>query len=206
MRKETEQKLKEIAREILETNDFSDTDGLKLKIQKIYDELAILSYLEKENKENDSTPPVIERETEITPTPETEKPIPPDELETIFEPTFDSVKEDMSLKDEFRDTVSLDETEKLFEGRPATGKSVSLNDRLVGKKIQVDLNDRIAFVNRLFNHDQDDFKRTLDALNACKSKSEALDFIQNRVKTKYNWNGKEDIEERFIALIERKFL
>ena len=35
---------------------------------------------------------------------------------------------------------------------------------------------------------------------------EAKNYIENNVKMKYNWIGKEDVEERFMILIERKFL
>jgi hypothetical protein len=124
----------------------------------------------------------------------------------LFEPKFDSIKEDFSLKDEFKDTVSLDETEKLFETKRTETKSISLNDKLLGKKIQVGLNDRIAFVNSLFDYNQSDFNRILNELNEFETEIEAKSYIQNSIKTKYNWSGKEDVEERFILLVERKFL
>lgn len=127
-------------------------------------------------------------------------------LEDLFEPTFDSIKEDFSQKDEFKDTISLDETEKLFETKKTETKSVSLNDKLLGKKIQVGLNDRIAFVNILFNYNQADFNKILDELNAFESEIEAKNYIQNSIKIKYDWSGKEDVEERFLLLVERKFL
>ena len=112
----------------------------------------------------------------------------------------------MSQKEEFKDTVSLDETEKLFETRKEEIRQLSLNDRLVGNSIQIGLNDRIAFVNKLFNFSQSDFNKVLSRLNACTTRDEALHYVQYQVKTNYNWKGKEDLEERFISLIERKFM
>jgi len=129
-----------------------------------------------------------------------------DDLEDLFEPTFDSIKEDFSLKDEFKDTISLDETEKLFETKRTETKPVSLNEKLVGRKIQVGLNDRIAFVNSLFNFNQSEFNRVLGELNAFETEIEAKNYIENNVKIKYNWSGKEDVEERFMLLVERKFM
>ena len=129
-----------------------------------------------------------------------------DNLEELFEPTFDSIKEDFSQKEEFKDTISLDETENLFETKRAETKSVSLNDKLLGKKIHVGLNDRIAFVNGLFNFNQSDFNRILNELNAFETEIEAKNYIQNSIKKKYDWSGKEAVEERFILLVERKFL
>ena len=127
-------------------------------------------------------------------------------LSDLFVPTFNDIKEDMSQKEEFKDTVSLDETEKLFETRKEEIRQLSLNDRLVSSSIQIGLNDRIAFVNKLFNFSQSDFNKVLSRLNACTTRDEALHYVQYQVKTNYNWKGKEDLEERFISLIERKFM
>ena len=127
-------------------------------------------------------------------------------VENLFVPTFESIKDDFSQKEEFKDTVSLDETEKLFETKKVQKKQLSLNDRLLKNSIQVGLNDRIAFVNNLFNYSQSEFNNTLSILNNFESESEAKTYIKNTLKIKFNWNGKEEIEERFILLVERKFL
>ncbi len=127
-------------------------------------------------------------------------------LSDLFVPTFNDIKEDMSQKAEFKDTVSLDETEKLFETRKEEIRQLSLNDRLVSNSIQIGLNDRIAFVNKLFNFSQSDFNKVLTRLNAFATRDEALHYVKYQVKTTYNWKGKEDLEERFISLIERKFM
>lgn len=127
-------------------------------------------------------------------------------LNDLFVPTFDGIKEDMSQKAEFRDTISLDETEHLFQVKKEEPRQLSLNDKLVGSSIQVGLNDRIAFVNKLFSFSQSDFNKVLSKLNECNTKDEALKYFQYQVKPNYNWKGKEDLEERFVSLIERKFL
>lgn len=127
-------------------------------------------------------------------------------LNDLFVPTFDDIREDMSQKDEFKDTVSLDDTENMFVTEKEEPKQLSLNDKLVGSSLQVGLNDRIAFVNKLFNFSQSDFNKVLTKLNSCSSKDEALNYFQYQVKPNYNWKGKEDLEERFVLLIERKFM
>lgn len=130
----------------------------------------------------------------------------PMSLSDLFVPTFDGIKEDMSQKDEFKDTISLDETENLFVTKKEESRQLSLNDKLVGSNLQVGLNDRIAFVNKLFNFSQSDFNKVLAQLNQCGTKAEALNYFQYQVKPNYNWKGKEDLEERFVEIIERKFL
>jgi len=183
-------------KEIVE-EEIDDDTSLVLQDEKMYEEL------ESEPIESDDVTPIIAvSDNSLSNNQEESK----DELEELFEPTFDSIKEDFSQKDEFRDTISLDETEKLFETKRTETKPVSLNDKLLGRKIQVGLNDRIAFVNSLFDFNQSEFNRILNELNAFETEVEAKNYIQNSIKTKYNWSGKEDVEERFIFLVERKFL
>jgi len=149
---------------------------------------------------DDSSEPEVENSTERI---EEEPPL---SLNDLFVPTFDGIKEDMSQKAEFKDTISLDETENLFQVKKEEPRQLSLNDKLVGSSIQVGLNDRIAFVNKLFSFSQSDFNKVLSRLNECNTKEEALKYFQYQVKPNYNWKGKEDLEERFKSLIERKFL
>lgn len=149
---------------------------------------------------DDSSEPEVENSTERV---EEEPPL---SLNDLFVPTFDGIKEDMSQKAEFKDTISLDETENLFQVKKEEPRQLSLNDKLVGSSIQVGLNDRIAFVNKLFSFSQSDFNKVLSRLNECHTKEEALKYFQYQVKPNYNWKGKEDLEERFKSLIERKFL
>ena len=106
-----------------------------------------------------------------------------------------------SLEEELKDTIAADVVADLFENAPKK----SLNDTLQGD-IQIGLNDRIAFVKSLFGGSQEDFNRVVSQLNSFKTQKEAKKFIHKMVKPDYDWADKEDIEERFMAIIERKFL
>jgi len=69
------------------------------------------------------------------------------------------------------------------------------------------LNDRIAFEKNLFNGSSDDLNRVIAQLNTIESYEEAKDFIDDLVKPEFNnWNGKEDFENRFMQLVEKRFL
>ena len=72
--------------------------------------------------------------------------------------------------------------------------------------MQVGLNDRIAFVKHLFDGSQEDFNRVLSQLNSFKTEDEAKTFVQEFVKSDYNWSASLEYEERLMDLIERKFL
>lgn len=157
------------------------------------------------DKNNEPETPVLDKEPvqDQFDQKEEEEPL---TLSDLFVPTFDEIKDDFSQKSEFKDTISLDETENMFQVKKEASKQLSLNDKLLGNSIQVGLNDRIAFVNKLFNFSQSDFNKVLARLNDCESKEEAFNYFQYQVKPNYNWKGKEELEDRLKSLIERKFL
>ena len=143
--------------------------------------------------------------------------------------------QDISNNDDFKDSIPADVAANLFEkasktskipsspvkkepvkATPAEKKTVaaptknetprsSLNDRILTGKIQVGLNDRIAFVKHLFNFSQEEFNRVLSQLNSFTSEQEAKDFIINTIQSDYDWTGKEEYVQRLFMLIERRF-
>lgn len=81
--------------------------------------------------------------------------------------------------------------------QPATGSARALN---------LGLNDRIAFEKNLFGGSGEDLNRVISQLNTFDTFDEAKEFIADMVKPDYNnWQGKEEYEERFLALVEKKF-
>ena len=81
-----------------------------------------------------------------------------------------------------------------------------MNDKLNGKEIKVDLNNRLAFVKHLFNGSAEDYNRVLSQLGTIDTEERSIAFIDNMVKPDYNnWAGKEEYVERFMELIERRF-
>ncbi|WP_440120564.1 hypothetical protein [Tenacibaculum sp. Ill] len=133
-----------------------------------------------------------------------------DELEELLHGDADDVKNDVkdvgerktpTLEDELQDTISVDVMTDLFT--KATPKK-SLNDHFQ-TTIQIDLNDRIAFVKHLFNGDQNDFNRVVSQLNTIKTEKEAKKFINKMIKPDYDWSEKEEYENRLLEIIERRF-
>ncbi|MEM9647762.1 MAG: hypothetical protein AAF969_04720 [Bacteroidota bacterium] len=97
------------------------------------------------------------------------------------------------------------EKEILSGQEKETNGGKSINDAFV-KELQVGLNDKLAFVKHLFNEDMNDYNRVLSQLNTIDTEERSIAFIANMVKPEYNnWEGKEDYEARFMALIERRF-
>ena len=89
---------------------------------------------------------------------------------------------------------------------PIEPKAISLNEKLA-KGINIDLNDRIAFIKHLFGNSSEDYNRVMSQLITFNTFYETRDFVQEMVKPDYNnWEGKQDYEERFMDIIEKKFL
>ncbi len=103
-------------------------------------------------------------------------------------------------------------TESALEEAPAqqemfapAAEKKSLNDRLAGNALKFGLNDRIGFVNDLFDGSQEDFDRAVSQLNTLSSLSEAMEFIETHIFGEYGWDQKEETAARFIAALEQKF-
>ena len=104
------------------------------------------------------------------------------------------------------ETVAFDLDEIELSEEIEESKSVTLNEKLA-KGINIDLNDRIAFTKHLFGNDPEDYNRVLNQLITFDTFYETRDFIRDMVKPDYNnWEGKEEYEERFMEIIEKKFL
>ena len=92
-------------------------------------------------------------------------------------------------------------TEELEE----TSKSEAFNE-MASKSIAIGLNDRIGFVQHLFNDSNEDFNRVISQLNTFDTFEEAKNFINEMVIPDYNyWVGEEDYIERFMEIVEKKF-
>jgi hypothetical protein len=141
----------------------------------------------------------------------------PAEVEQVAQLTFEAVEEskpeiaeDLFVAKEPKEEVVAEVKEEIIiEKVPEVvfeePKTMSLNDRLT-KGINIGLNDRIAFEKKLFGGSSDDFNRVLSQLNTFDSFDEAQGFINDFVKPDYNnWDGKEEFENRFLEIVEKKF-
>ncbi len=140
--------------------------------------------------------------------------------EDIITPGIDTIKDMISempggvnVEQFFAEFVAKPEAVKSDKDwvapKPANGnegKKKSLNEVLTKKEISVGINDRHAFVKQLFDGSTEDFNRVVSQLNTIDSEERSVAFINNMVKPDYNnWEGKEEIAARFMALIHRRF-
>lgn len=123
----------------------------------------------------------------------------------LFNANDSSAKEEEVFKGS-QHFVTNQAAEKSVENYRQIPLNKSINDAFANK-ISIGLNDRIAFEKNLFNGSSDDLNRVIAQLNTIESYEEAKDFIDDLVKPEFNnWNGKEDYENRFMQLVEKRFL
>ena len=116
-------------------------------------------------------------------------------------------QEDIPVKEE---TEPVKENQHLTMGGNVSFHQVPLNKTIndaFNNTIVVGLNDRIAFEKNLFNGNSEDLNRVISQLNTLGSYEEAKDFIEDLVKPDFNnWKDKDEYEQRFMQLVEKRFL
>lgn len=71
-----------------------------------------------------------------------------------------------------------------------------------GKNINIGLNDRVAYLRKLFSGDENDYSDFILSLNQCKNMTEVLELLNSEAKQR-KWNLEDEIYLRLIDAAER---
>ena len=83
----------------------------------------------------------------------------------------------------------------------------SLNEILAASDVKMDLNDRIAFINHLFDGDAEAFETSVSYIFSLTDIDVANEYIIEILKPSYNnWFEKEKYERRFAEIVLRHFM
>ncbi len=228
MKKRLKEELRKLSTDIITSHDMENIGELYETSKDLFEKLAVLKFIEEKlnHMEVDQSKNVIAAKfekmanavlNENSSVPESN----PHE-EDIMIPGMETIKDMVS---EMPNDAPVDEVLAEFLAKPeylkndkelfmpqkgdSTKREIptkSLNDKMTNKELKVDLNNRLAFVKHLFNGSTEDYNRVLSQLNTIDSHERSVSFIKNMVKPDYdNWAGKEEYEERFMFLIERRF-
>ena len=81
----------------------------------------------------------------------------------------------------------------------------SLNDKL-GKNVQIGLNDKLAFVQKLFLGSESEYNKVVKHIGELNTMQDAVLYLEQEIKPTYNyWKDKEEYEERFLSLLLKRF-
>ena len=225
MKEKLEQEVVQLAQKIINNPLFLKHSGLLLQeIRSIYEKLTILNFLEKNIKDEQEIKKLsqdiekIYSQVENTQTENTEKDqeTPKIHEEKNFEKIdfSDKINQNVETKNSpfLEDILAQVPQDLVFEQKSSINEQVkepikTLNDKIVSNQnIQLGLNDKLAFIKHLFNGLSEDYTKALLVINQYHSEKECLQFIQQKIKPNYNnWITKEEYEERFMAIVTKKF-
>ncbi|MCP4975093.1 MAG: hypothetical protein GY931_02945 [Maribacter sp.] len=228
MKRKLKEELVKMSTDIITSRSLNEITELYEASKNLYEKLAVLKFIE--DKLNDIEVDVsknviaakFEKMANAVLNVDSSVPESNPHEEDIITPGMQTIKDMVSempndaavdeVLAEFMAKPNLIKNDKeLFEPQTGTAASKeekvkSLNDKLAEKELKIDLNNRLAFVKHLFNESAEDYNRVLSQLNTIDTEERSIAFIKNMVKPDYNnWDGKEEYEERLMALIERKF-
>nr|WP_297918906.1 hypothetical protein [uncultured Allomuricauda sp.] len=217
------EELVKLSTEILTAREDKDFIALYEKSKDIYEKLAVLKFIEEKlsDIEVDVSKNVLasrfEKMASRVMNDNTLVPENNPHKEDIITPGMDTIKDMVS---EMPSETAVEHFFTEFVAKPETLKNdkedvspvdvgalekKSLNDTFV-KGYQIGLNDKLAFVKHLYNNNMKEYDKVLSQLSTIDTEERSKAFIHNLVKPEYNnWEGLEDYESRFMALIERRF-
>ena len=191
--------LERLAHEILAQKETAIATDMLEKVQALYKALVILEHNKQQTIQHEQ-----DQESEVIPVTEkinalvTELPL--EEESAAIEDLFATVANPVFIKKEIKSNEQAP-LDTLIE----SPGSKNLND-ILGKGIQIGLNDRLAFINNLFDQSEEDYQRVISQIQTLSSWEEAQNFIEQMVKPDYDfWEGKEEFEARFLKCLESNF-
>ena len=231
MKKKLKEELVRLSTDIITARGLHEITDLYEASRNLYERLAVLKFIEEklQDIEVDDTKNMMaakfEKMANAVLNANSSVPENNPHQEDIIIPGIDTIKDMVSempghkVMDEalaeFMAQPNFSKTDKeLFERETLGGleKKVSNETRphsinhSSSKEIKVDLNNRLAFVKHLFGNSTEDYNRVISQLNTIDTEERSVAFIVNMVKPDYNnWEGKDDYEARFLALIQRRF-
>lgn len=228
MKKRLKEELRKLSTDIITSRDMNNIGELYESAKNLYEKLAVLRFIEEKlnHLEVDESKNVIaakfEKMANAVLSENSSVPESNPHQEDIMIPGIDTIKDMVS---EMPGDIPVDEVLAEFLAKPEYMKNdkelfmpqegavarkdirtKSLNEKVTNKALKVDLNNRLAFVKHLFGGSTEDYNRVLSQLNTINSHERSISFIENMVKPDYNhWSDKEEYEQRFMFLIERRF-
>ncbi len=213
-KKELLQEIKTLSHELAECNSFVGLLSHEMTFNKIHEKFIVLKFLERNRlglEVLDEPIPLEEDDFEE----ETEQE--PEEVKVTIE---EEEKKDIKFPAEsyFDETVYDDNRDEEKETGETMPKEVDVNypeekeyttEWKIDKSyppIQLDLNDRIAFQNILFDGDKEQLNLVEETLNRINSLSSSLEYLQD-LSREMGWNSsdKKEYVERLTELVEKRF-
>ncbi len=194
-----QEELKKIAQEIIATEESVDFEKTYHQALCLFEKLVVLK--NNEAAEKDTCKEMESNYNQAIDFIEVKKE-PEQVLDQNIEETLPLMETIKEIITEFpKVDLKQTETQELQKHPPIK----NLNDHF-SKGLQIDLNDRLAFIKYLFETNIQQYQRVVSQIVTFSNWEEAQNFVVQIVKPDYNnWEGKEIYEERFLKIIENNF-
>ena len=194
-----QEELKKIAQEIIATEESVDFEKTYHQALYLFEKLVVLKNTEAAEKDtwNEMESNYNQAIDFIEVKKEPEQVLDQNKEETLS--LMETIKE---IVTEFpKVDLKQTETQELQKYPPIK----NLNDHF-SKGLQIDLNDRLAFIKHLFETNIQEYQRVVSQIVTFSNWEEAQNFVVQIVKPDYkNWVGKQIYEERFLKIIKNNF-
>lgn len=117
------------------------------------------------------------------------------ENQTTLIEIIEEIQEDNSINDR----IAKGQTKESLADKHAKNPIINL-EKSIG------INQKFSFIKHLFNNDKTAYSDALNMLNSCTGFLEADDYVQNKLKKKYEWDEEALHVIKFINLVERRYL
>ncbi len=180
----------------------ADCETLQQELYRLQELLAIYKY-GKTNKELapffDLHSKVSEQEVAI---PKVEKPLLTTPVNELPQKEAIPLKEVLNTFEHETLVTSTTQTPVTTEAEP-TNHSTPVETAL-GKKMEINLNDKFRFINELFKQNQLEYSIAIEQLNTISTLEDAEQYLTS-LKNIYGWNEKNEVVNRLTLLTKQRF-
>ena len=95
---------------------------------------------------------------------------------------------------------------KLGSDAPSNLEGTLNKKPIANLRTDIGINERFFLIKELFGGSAEEFNSTLDLLEGCTSRTEAIDCFNNNLAQKYGWEDESEALDVFLNLISRRYL
>ena len=217
MQKKVKEELRQLSSRIANNLETESVNELYDSARKLYEKLAVLKYIEDKldhvevDVSKNEMAQKFEKLANAVLVANSGVPESNPHEEDIIIPGMDTIKH---MVTEMNTDVAMDQlfTELLHTGELMKDERKVTEGGLAASVLQkqtrrfaIGLNDKVAFVKNLFDESEEDFQKVTQTIAGLGNAQQALEYIDNKVKSEFNWENKADWEERFKAEVSRAF-
>ena len=109
--------------------------------------------------------------------------------------------DEQPLKDEPGHTINTK-----FESIEGSNWGTTLNKKPISNlKTDIGINERFLLIKELFGGNTEDFNNSIETLEGCSSRTEAIECFNNKLAEKYGWDDESEALDVFLNLLTRRY-